>query len=115
MICNANVASFGSVLLKPVPASFRPFARLIACDEKGLNSKSIIVFFDSGSDGTFITENLRKDLFIKGRKSKLDIAGMNNEKPWDATVCNIPLRNPDNPEICITLKDVYSINNYLNL
>ena len=106
---NTNLTSFKSVLLNSSPCSFRPFARVIASDERGLHSKPIIVFFDGGSDGTFMTEDLRKDLLIHGKNAKLDIAGVNNEKPWDAKICNIVLRNAENPDICVTLSNIFSI------
>ena len=90
----ASAKSKGSVLLQTATAE--------ATNQDGSKSTSIKILFDSGSQRSYVTENLKTRLGLKSTKTDtlhLNTFGDDNYRKQKCEVLSLPLRDINNDEI----------------
>ena len=90
----ASAKSKGSVLLQTATA--------IATNQDGSKSLSIKILFDSGSQRSYVSENLKTRLGLKSTKTEslhLNTFGDGNYRKQKCEVLSLPLRDINNDEI----------------
>ena len=82
--------------MNPNSSSYRRFGRVIIQNVEGNIQIPTIAMFDSGANVTLIDSVIRKQAYIKGKRGKLGIQGVNAIENHDSVICDFLIKKPGN-------------------